>query len=93
MSDWLDSKIFWRDKRVIVTGGGGFLGSFVVEKLQERGAAEIIVPRRSEYDPSTLRQAQDMPCSGQACATSSPFASSWRTRHCWRSAVSGRRSM
>ena len=41
---------FWRDKRVIVTGGAGFLGSFVVEKLQQRGAAEIIVPRSSQYD-------------------------------------------
>ena len=41
---------FWRDKRVIVTGGSGFLGSFVVEKLRERGAAEIIVPRRKDYD-------------------------------------------
>ena len=41
---------FWSDKRVIVTGGSGFLGSFVVEKLKERGAAEIIVPRIEEYD-------------------------------------------
>ena len=37
-------------KRVCVTGGAGFLGSFVVEKLRERGAAEVFVPRSAEYD-------------------------------------------
>jgi GDP-L-fucose synthase len=47
---WPDSHTFWCNKRVIVTGGAGFLGSFVVKKLQQRGAAEIIVPRSNEYD-------------------------------------------
>jgi GDP-L-fucose synthase len=41
---------FWQGKRVTVTGGGGFLGSFVVEKLRERGANQIFVPRRRDYD-------------------------------------------
>jgi GDP-L-fucose synthase len=41
---------FWKGKKVIVTGGGGFLGSFVVEKLKGRGAADIFVPRIKEYD-------------------------------------------
>jgi GDP-L-fucose synthase len=41
---------FWTDKRVIVTGGSGFLGSFVVEKLAAAGAAEIVVPRKAAYD-------------------------------------------
>ena len=35
---------------MIVTGGSGFLGCFVVEKLQERDTAEISVPRRADYD-------------------------------------------
>jgi GDP-L-fucose synthase len=35
---------------VVVTGGAGFLGSFVVEKLKERGATEIIIPRIEDYD-------------------------------------------
>jgi GDP-L-fucose synthase len=48
--DWPDSREFWSDKRVVVTGGAGFLGSFVVEKLRERGAAEIIAPRSKDYD-------------------------------------------
>ncbi len=41
---------FWENKRVIVTGGAGFLGSFVVEKLIARGAADILVPRVEDYD-------------------------------------------
>ena len=41
---------FWNNKRVVVTGGGGFLGSFVVEKLKERGATDIFIPRKKEYD-------------------------------------------
>ncbi len=46
----LTEKGFWAQKHVIVTGGAGFLGSFVVERLRERGAAEIIVPRVEQYD-------------------------------------------
>jgi GDP-L-fucose synthase len=51
------SEDFWQHKKVIVTGGSGFLGSFVVEKLMERGAAEVFVPRRAQYD---LRKSEDI---------------------------------
>lgn len=37
-------------KRVVVTGGAGFLGSFVVEKLRARGCKDIFVPRSAQYD-------------------------------------------
>ncbi|HEU0036478.1 MAG TPA: GDP-L-fucose synthase [Kofleriaceae bacterium] len=40
----------WSDKRVLVTGGAGFFGSFVVDTLRARGATSIVVPRRAEYD-------------------------------------------
>src|SRR5260370_39450970 len=44
---------FWNSRRIIVTGGCGFLGSYVVENLKERGARSVFVPHKSEYD---LRQ-------------------------------------
>lgn len=37
-------------KRIVVTGGAGFLGSFVVERLRKTGAGEIFVPRSADYD-------------------------------------------
>src|SRR5918912_4396889 len=40
----------WRAERVVVTGGAGFLGSFVVEELRRRGAEHVVVPRSKEYD-------------------------------------------
>ncbi len=41
---------FWQDKRVCVTGGAGFLGSFILEKLAERGAKQVFVPHIEDYD-------------------------------------------
>lgn len=41
---------FWDNRRVVVSGGSGFLGSFVVEKLRAAGCREITVPRSSDYD-------------------------------------------
>jgi len=53
---------FWQKKRVVVTGGAGFLGSFVVERLRAAGAV-VVVPRSAEYDlvqrPACARLLQD----------------------------------
>lgn len=46
---WPDSRSFWNGKRVVVTGGAGFLGSFVVERLAARGV-EAFAPRKRDYD-------------------------------------------
>jgi len=45
---------FWRDKRVVVTGGAGFLGSAVVDRLRSTGCQNIFVPRSKEYDLRSL---------------------------------------
>lgn len=37
-------------KRIVVTGGGGFLGSFVVDALKARGCESVFVPRKRDYD-------------------------------------------
>lgn len=41
---------YWTDKRVVITGGSGFLGSHVVEKLREAGCRHIFVVRSRDYD-------------------------------------------
>jgi GDP-L-fucose synthase len=45
-----------KGQRVVVTGGAGFLGRHLVEALEREGPAEIVVPRKAEYD-LTLREA------------------------------------
>lgn len=40
----------WRQKRVVVTGGAGFLGQAVVKEVSARGCSSIVIPRSKEYD-------------------------------------------
>jgi len=47
---------YWTTKRVMVTGGAGFLGAWVVRKLRQRGCQSIFVPRSQDYD---LRHGED----------------------------------
>lgn len=49
--------MFWKTQRVLVTGGAGFLGWCVVEKLRSRGCQNVVVPRSNEFD---LREASQV---------------------------------
>src|SRR6266567_7477059 len=41
---------WWTDKKIVVTGGAGFLGSRVIAKLRDRGVVNAFVPRSHDYD-------------------------------------------
>ena len=41
---------FFKDRRIVVTGGAGFLGGFVLDGLKRRGCADILVPKIEDYD-------------------------------------------
>ncbi len=46
----MEHSSFWSERRVCVTGGAGFLGGFVQQRLRESGATEIFVPHFEQYD-------------------------------------------
>jgi len=51
---------FWRKRRVVVTGGFGFLGSYVVQKLRSHGAKHVLVPAHADYDLRQLSAVEQM---------------------------------
>src|SRR5207247_8804029 len=48
---------YWTTRRIMVTGGAGFLGTWVVQKLRQRGCQSIVVPHSKDYD---LHRGEDL---------------------------------
>ena len=51
---------FWPGRRFCVTGGAGFLGSHLVEKMRRRGAGDVFVPLEEDYDLTRLEDIRRM---------------------------------
>ena len=50
MSNMNNRENFWKDKAVLITGGAGFLGGYVVNRVRNTGCKECITPRSRDYD-------------------------------------------
>ena len=48
--EFVPDTAFWNDRRVLITGGRGFLGQAVVDQVRNRGTRELFTPSSSEYD-------------------------------------------
>lgn len=46
----MDNPEVLKGKRIIVTGGAGFFGGYIVDELGSKGATDVFVPRRSQYN-------------------------------------------
>ncbi len=54
----MSDRSWWSTRRVLLTGGGGFLGSFIRERLEGRGAGQVLAPRAAQLDlrePAAVR--------------------------------------
>jgi GDP-L-fucose synthase len=55
---------FFKDRRIVVTGGAGFLGGYIIDGLQKRGCKNILVPKIEDYNlidlPDVIRMYEDM---------------------------------
>jgi nucleoside-diphosphate-sugar epimerase len=48
--EFVPDTAFWNDRKVLITGGRGFLGQAVVDQVRNRGARELFTPSSAEYD-------------------------------------------
>lgn len=51
---------FFKDRRIVVTGGAGFLGGYILERLRKRGCEDILVPKIEDYDLVNLEDVMRM---------------------------------
>lgn len=59
MANWKSAPDFWANRNICVTGGAGFLGSYVLEKLEARGAEDVFIPTIEKYnlvDPGDVQR-------------------------------------
>ncbi len=58
----MDKKLDWPNKKICVTGGAGFLGTYLIKEIRQRGARDIFVPTVEKYnliDPNAIERMLD----------------------------------
>ncbi|UJG41578.1 MAG: NAD-dependent epimerase/dehydratase family protein [Candidatus Heimdallarchaeum aukensis] len=56
----MNSDLSLKDKKILLTGGSGFFGSFILDELNKEEVSEIIVPRSSRHDLRNRDDVQDV---------------------------------
>jgi len=56
----MDDRMDWKQTAFLVTGGSGFLGSYVVDVLRARGAQNVAIPGSSDFDLTDMNDVRSM---------------------------------